>query len=158
MCPQHPAGGLARRGQSTAVPSAPWGVRSGTFMQSILPQPAGFTQPRGPLLLIIQGGGKEQPALVLSWRVLTHATLLHTVLSSQDTLELTAGTHWCPLLPTIPESQPRHVCALGMWGAPEWRPAEAQSIQRQTWPNLAPTRPSSSAPTAHPEACPSDTE
>ena len=41
-------------------------------MQSILPQPAGFTQPRGPLLLTIQGGGKEQPALVLSWRECSH--------------------------------------------------------------------------------------
>lgn len=65
-------------------------------MQNVLPQRGGersFTAQR-------VGLGEEQPGLPLGWGGLPAHT--HTSSSSQDTQELLAGAHWCPLLPADP--------------------------------------------------------
>lgn len=69
-------------------------------MQSILPHAAGFTQARGPLLLTIQGGGKEQPGLALSWRgcsqMLPYSILLFPPRTPYNSLlVLTGALCWC---------------------------------------------------------------
>lgn len=102
-------------------------------MQSPLPQAAWFTQARGPLMLTIQGGGKQQPGLALSWHTRGRSQMPPTpILTLHFALRTPCSMFWCSLVPSVAHQflnlSHAILCAMAR--------GEPQGMRIWTWPNL----------------------